>query len=112
MYKVAAVGDRESILAFKAFGFDTVPADSPAEAAAALKQLADAEYAIIYLTEQLAVEIPEELAKYAQQPMPAIILIPGGKGSLGVGMAAISSAVEKAVGADIFAGSGNKNDAS
>ena len=112
MYKVAAVGDRESILAFKAFGFETVPADTPEEAKEALSKLAEKDFAIIYLTEHLAAEIPEEFAKYAQQPTPAVILIPGGKGSLGIGMEAISSAVEKAVGADIFAGSDNNNDAS
>ena len=105
MYKIAAVGDRESVLVYKAFGMETVPASSSAEASSAIKRLADEEYTIIFLTEQLAVQMPELIAKYADRVSPAIILIPGSQGSLGIGMSAISAAVEQAVGADIFASS-------
>ena len=100
MYKIGAVGDRESVLAFKAFGLETVPADTAEEARDAIRRMEDEEFSIIFLTEQLAEGRPELLAEYAEKPSPAI---PGSKGSLGIGMAAISAAVEKAVGADIFA---------
>ena len=105
MYRIAAVGDRESVLAYKAFGMETVPASTPEEASAAIKRLAEEDFTIIFLTEQLAVQLPELLAKYADQVSPAIIMIPGSKGSLGIGMEAISAADEQAVGADKFASS-------
>lgn len=105
MYKIAAVGDRESVLTYKAFGITTVPAENAAQATNALHRLAaDGDYAIILLTEQLAEQIPEVLERYAEHTTPAIIMIPGSKGSLHIGLDTISTAVERAVGADIFAG--------
>ena len=108
MYKIAALGDRESVLAYKAFGIQTYPVMDSAEAAAMIKKLAEEEYAIIFLTEQIAVEIPELISKYSSRVAPAIIMIPGSKGSLGIGMNEISTVVEKAVGADILAGKDKK----
>ncbi|MDD6159415.1 MAG: V-type ATP synthase subunit F, partial [bacterium] len=43
-----------------------------------------------------------ELDKYKDRLTPAVILIPGKEGSLGVGMANVKKAVERAVGADIL----------
>ena len=62
----------------------------------------DPEYAIIYLTEQLAAQMPDEVDKYKDRLTPAVILIPGKAGSLGIGMENITSSVERAVGADIL----------
>ena len=53
------------------------------------------------LTEDLAQLMPDEIAKYDDKPSPAVILIPGKGGSLGVAQKALQSAVERAVGADI-----------
>ena len=47
-------------------------------------------------------KLPELLARYATRVTPAIILIPGKEGALGIGMQQITSAVERAVGADIL----------
>ena len=62
----------------------------------------DGETAIIYLTEQFASQMQEEVSKYKDEVMPAIILIPGKAGSLGIGMQNITDSVERAVGADIL----------
>lgn len=103
MFKIAVLGDRESVLGFKALGLDVHSAETPAEARKTLHALAkDGETAIIYLTEQYAAEMPDEIAKYKDQVTPAIILIPGKAGSLGIGMKNITDSVERAVGADIF----------
>lgn len=60
------------------------------------------DYAILYLTEQLAAQLQSEIARYQDALTPAIILIPGKEGSLGIGMANVTNAVERAVGADIL----------
>jgi V/A-type H+-transporting ATPase subunit F len=57
---------------------------------------------VIYLTEQLAVKMEDVLARYKDEVRPAIILIPGREGSLGVGKANIQRSIERAVGADIL----------
>ena len=59
-------------------------------------------YAIIYMTEQLASQIPGDIARYQDSVTPAIIMIPGKSGSLGLGTDALQSSVERAVGADIL----------
>jgi len=102
MYKIAALGDKDSVLGFKALGLDVFPADSADQAKEILHKLAKLNYAVIYLTEQLAARMEAEVARYKDELTPAIILIPGKEGSLGIGMAGVKRAVERAVGADIL----------
>ena len=101
MYKIAVLGDRDSVLGFKALGLDVVFAENTEEARHILHQLAKGGYAVIYITEQLAAGLTADIARYKDQVTPAVILIPGKTGSLGLGQSALQSAVERAVGADI-----------
>ena len=103
-YKIAVLGDRDSVLGFQALGLDTFSADSPEEARAILHRLAKENYAVVYLTEQYAQHMANELERYKDRLTPAIILIPGNEGSLGIGMANVNKAVERAVGADLLGG--------
>jgi V/A-type H+-transporting ATPase subunit F len=102
MYKIAVLGDRDSVLGFKALGLDVYPVESAEEGRAALHRLAKENCAVIYLTEQLAVQLEAEVARYKDDLTPAIILIPGKEGPLGIGMNQVKRAVERAVGADIL----------
>ena len=102
MYKIAVVGDRDSVLGFKALGLETVFADSGEEAVIAIQRLAASDCAVIYLTEQLAKEIPQEIDRYTNALRPSIILIPGKTGSLGIGIQNVNKTVEKAVGSNIL----------
>ena len=101
-YKIAVLGDRDSVLGFRALGLDTFSADNVEQARTILHQLAKDTYAVIYLTEQYAQYLGPELERYKDRLTPAIILIPGKEGSLGIGMANVKKAVERAVGADIL----------
>lgn len=103
MYKLAVLGDRESILGYRTLGFEVRACEGEAEGADALHALAKEGFAVIYITEQLACKIPQDIAKYKDSPLPAIIPIPGKEGSLGIGMKSVHDAVERAVGADILA---------
>ena len=102
MYKIAVLGDRDSVLGFKALGLDVFPAETVDEAKDILNQLAKEEYAVVYLTEQYARYMDAELERYKTRVTPAVILIPGKEGSLGIGMANVKKSVERAVGADIL----------
>lgn len=102
MYKIAVLGDRESVLGFRALGLDVFPAEGVDEARRTLHRLAREQYAVVYLTEQLAQHMSEELARYKDELTPAVILIPGKEGSLGIGMTNVKRSVERAVGADIL----------
>lgn len=102
---IAAIGDRESVMIFKALGVETVyTTDDPRDTERAIHRLAKAGCSVIYITEQAADTVPEALDRYKTAPFPAIIPIPNRMGSTGAGMRGIRANVEKAVGADILFG--------
>ena len=102
MYKTAVIGDRESVLCFLSVGFTVEEAETADEAIRAIRRLSNEDHAVIFITEDLARLIPDEIDKYRAKPIPAIILIPGKSGNTGIGMAQIKDSVERAVGADIL----------
>ena len=50
MYKIAVLGDYNSIYGFAALGLDTFPVEDPTEGKEKLNRLAAGEYAVIYLS--------------------------------------------------------------
>ena len=102
MYRVAILGDRESVLAFKALGVETYSPEGAQEARDLLDRLGNENLGVIFITEQLAVQIPETITRYDERLTPAIILLPSSAGSLGIGMEKIKRNVEKAVGSNIL----------
>jgi V/A-type H+-transporting ATPase subunit F len=96
------MGDSDSVLGFKALGLDVYPVEHTEEARKTLHRLAKENVAIIYMTEQLAALLPDELERYKDALTPAIILIPGKDGSLGIGQDNVTKSVIRAVGADIL----------
>ncbi len=102
MYRVAAMGDKDSIYGFASLGLDIFPIDDPQTAVQTIRKIVDAGYAVIYITELLASQISLELDRYRQLPLPVIVPIPGVMGNTGLGMAGVSKSVEQAVGSDIF----------
>lgn len=102
MYKIAVVGDRQSVLAFKALGVDVYSPSEDQEIRRCLDRLARTDYAVIFLTEAYAAKVQDKVERYKAKPLPAIILIPDSRGSLGTGLKEISENVEKAVGMNIF----------
>ena len=104
MYKIAVIGPYDSIYGFAMLGLDIYPVSTPEEGKTQLKTLAGADYAVIYVTEGLAATMSQEIDKYKEQLLPAIILIPGFSGNTGAGVANVKKSVEKAVGSDIIFG--------
>ncbi len=104
MYKIGVIGDRESILGFKAVGLEVFPCDSLQEAGQAFKKTTEGEFAIIYITEAFYKEMTPEITEFRDKRLPAIIPIPDKDGSMGIGMESVKKAVERAVGADILFG--------
>ncbi|NCC86879.1 MAG: V-type ATP synthase subunit F [Clostridia bacterium] len=102
MYKIAAMGDKDSIYGFASIGLDIFPVDDPQVAIQTLRKIVDGGYAVIYITEQLATQIESELDRYRSLTIPAIIPIPGVTGNTGLGMRNVSMSVEQAVGSDIL----------
>lgn len=102
MYKIACMGDYDSIYGFAALGFETFPVKDAEEAKKVLEELVQSKYGVIYTTEGLASEMAYEIEKYKEKMLPAIILIPGVSGNTGEGVAGVKQSVEQAVGSDIL----------
>ncbi len=104
MYKAAVMGDVDSIYGFACLGLEVFPVNGREESAKTFKRLAGGDYAVIYITEAAAELIEEEMEKVAENPLPAVILIPGVSGNTGKGLSAVKKSVEQAVGSDILFG--------
>ena len=100
MYKIAVLGDYDSIYGFATLGLDTFPVSTREEAAEKLGRLASGKYGVI--TEVWAAELKHEISRYQEQLTPAIIQIPGISGNTGAGIAGVKKSVEVAVGSDIL----------
>lgn len=101
--KLAVIGDAGSIYAFKTIGAETFAADSGSEAMSRIKSLiASGDYAIVFITDSLAVGISDYLEQLKDIAYPCVIPIPSASGSNGYGAASIKKDVEKAIGADIL----------
>ncbi|MBD3361107.1 V-type ATP synthase subunit F [Candidatus Peregrinibacteria bacterium] len=115
-YNIAIVGNKDTILGFKGLGLKTFDANTTEEAVKLLFKLKDEEitvdektgekrpaYAIIFITENFASEISkDDYKKLSGEALPAIIPVPGSKGTAGYGIKRIGKMVEQAVGSDIF----------
>ena len=97
MYKVAVVGDYDSIYGFAALGLETFPVSDVKETEKVFLELASGSYAVIYITEAA-------IDRYREQPLPSVILIPGISRNTGKGVESVKHSVEQAVGSDILFG--------
>lgn len=100
--KIAVIGDKDSVLAFKSVGVEVFDATTAQEAQSLIKKLSQEQYAVLFLAENLAEQIPDVLAKAKTRPFPAIVPIPTSEKSSGFGMQGIKNDVEKAIGVDIL----------
>ncbi|MDE5729050.1 MAG: V-type ATP synthase subunit F [Clostridia bacterium] len=99
--KMAIVGDGDSITVFKAAGLDTFAAENEAKARSVLRKIAK-DYAVIFLTEELARPLAEFLKRFDEAPYPVVLSVPSKDGSSGYGTELLKSAMERALGVDIL----------
>ncbi|MDO5100470.1 MAG: V-type ATP synthase subunit F [Eubacteriales bacterium] len=102
MYKIAVIGDADSIVGFASVGMDTYPVEGAGEAFRLIEKMMDDEVGIIFLTEELHRELASALAEYEERYLPAILPIPGAMGDTGYGTNRIRQAVERAIGTDML----------
>ena len=102
MAKIGVIGDRDSVLLFKAVGLDVFFEDEGDSANRTLHRLAREGYVTVFVTEKLFAACAETIEAFKGQAYPAIIPIPDQAGSRGVGEKMLRQNVEKAVGMDIL----------
>ncbi len=101
--KIAAIGERDLILPFKAVGVDIFPTASAQEASERARRLATEGYNIIMITENIAASIQDAMEKFQNEPVPSIVPIPSTIGSEGFALGRLREAIKRAVGTDILA---------
>lgn len=99
--KIAVIGDKDTVLAFKSIGFDCYSVWTAEEAKDKLKALA-MNYKIIYITEEYAISLNDLIEKYKNRAFPIVIPIPTASGSTGYGLDSVRKNIEKAIGTDIL----------
>ncbi len=102
MYKIAVLGDKDSVCGFACLGMETAVVYDEMTAVKEFDRLLNENYAVIYVTEQYAEILKDKIALTENALTPAVILIPGVRGNTGRGMESIGKAVERAVGSLIL----------
>lgn len=102
MADIAMLGEYDSVLLAKSVGIDAYGVSDKAEATKLIARLAREGVKVIFITEALYAECSEIVNRYKSLPLPAIIPVPGAKGTDGTAMASIKANVEKAIGVDIL----------
>ncbi|MBE6708485.1 MAG: V-type ATP synthase subunit F [Ruminococcaceae bacterium] len=100
MYKIAVIGDSDSICGFSAIGMTAMAVSDEKEALEKLRALDPSVFAVVFVTENVYGLIAEEYDR--ENAIPAVIPIPGTTGNTGAGMRDVSKFVEMAVGSDII----------
>ena len=98
---IAAVGDKDSVSAFKAVGVDAFPISAGEDVAEKIKELGRT-YAVIFVTEDVAKSVSSLIERYKSRPYPVILPIPSAAGSTGFGFAGMKKDVERAIGSDFI----------
>ena len=101
-FKIGVIGDKDSILGFKTLGVATFPVVDAQAALSVLMQVVKEDYAVLFITEELAQHLEDSIAELNKRFVPVVVPIPNNKGTLGIGMSKIKESVEKAIGADIL----------
>ncbi|HCL56797.1 MAG TPA: hypothetical protein DHW82_07295 [Spirochaetia bacterium] len=99
---ILVVGQRDSILGFKTIGIKTLFWEEKTVSLKALKQNIDEGSKIIFVTENLFLDIKELMSFYFGKLYPVFIPIPDITGSQGLGYENIRQLVIRALGTDIF----------
>ena len=102
MSKVAIVGDKTSVLGFKALGLDAYPLVRAEDGRGIWDQIREQDYGVIFVTEPVYEVMEDLLKEVAEQVSPAVVVIPATTGGTGFGMEKIRKIIERAVGADIL----------
>jgi len=102
MYKIALMGNRETIIGFKLLGISIFPVNKKEEAIEILNKLVEGEYAAIFVTEDAASQIIEEIDILQKTSFASITIIPSKSEKKYLGLKILRNNIEKAIGTDIL----------
>jgi len=102
MYKIALMGDRDTIIGFKLLGVSIFPVNKKEESVEILNKLVKEEYAVIFVTEEIGCQIIEEIEILQKTSFTSITIIPSKSEKKYLGLKILRKNIEKAIGTDIL----------
>ncbi len=102
MNPIAFLGDKESITGFRAFGVAIYIVDDSEKAKPVFDEVIKNQHKLVFITEDLAEHLEEEINKYFTQAYPIISIFPGLKESSSSGEEKILRIIELTVGSNIL----------
>ena len=102
MYKIALMGNRDTIIGFKLLGVSLFPVNKKEEAVEILNKLVKEEYAVIFVTEEIGCQIIEEIEILQKTSFASITIIPSKSEKKYLGLKILRKNIEKAIGTDIL----------
>ncbi len=101
--KIAALGEKDIMLIFRAVGVAVFPVNTIIEAEDKLKKIIKEKYGIIFMTETIAIKLDSIIKQYSFKLLPSIVIIPGLGERNNYAINILRQAIIKAVGADVMA---------
>lgn len=99
MMKVAVLGEKKLILAFKSLGIDVLGIERDEDFNRAKEKVDD--YGVVFITESIAKKYHKEIQEFYLKTLPAILIIPGTEDKLHVGKDSLKKTIERALGSDL-----------
>lgn len=100
---IAFIGDADSVLGFRALGVDSIVPESAEDAVASFRALVKEKVSVIMIVEDLLDILEDEITALADEPLPAVVILPGISGGEERGAKIIRKLVTRAVGIDLMA---------
>ncbi len=102
MSKIALIGEKEIIIGFNLVGLKLFPVTKSEEAIKALADCAQGNYAIVFITNEIAQTMIEDIEKYQKVSSMTICILPSRTKETALSINILRKNVEKAVGTDIL----------
>jgi len=102
MYKIALVGDRDSIIGFQLLGISIFPVTNKEETINILNELIKEKYAAVFITEEIASQIFEKIEELQKISLISLTIIPNKLEKKELGLKILRKNMEKAIGIDIL----------
>jgi len=99
---VAFLGSTDTVKGFIPLGIHAYPVEDQIEARTIFQKCIEQDFAILFVTEEVASFLEAELRSIRFNSTPAVLVVPSMLGSRGLGLSRLRTLVEKAVGADIL----------
>jgi len=102
MSNIAIIGEKEIIIGFNLIGLQLFPVIGFTEAKAALEECSHRNYQVVFITDNIAQLIIEEIEKYQKLSPMSICILPSRIKDTETSIKLLRKNVEKAVGTDIL----------